>query len=163
VTGVPHFESKWQIEQQLRCTALPHTVVAPTYFYENLGDPRQQIEDGELALPLAPSRPLQQIALADLGAAVVSMLGREQEFRGRRVELAADEPTPQQMADSLSVLAGRPIRYRQTGLETVAARSKDLAAMYRFLNGTGYQVNIAAIKATFPDVDWTTFSDWVND
>src|SRR5208282_906486 len=36
-TGVPHFESKWQIEQELRSSGVPHTVIAPTYFFENLG------------------------------------------------------------------------------------------------------------------------------
>src|SRR5262249_4584176 len=40
-TGIPHFESKWRIEQALQSSRLVHTVVAPTYFYENLGDPRE--------------------------------------------------------------------------------------------------------------------------
>jgi len=70
-TGVPHFESKWQIEQQLAASDLQHSVVAPTYFYENLGDLGQKVADGELALPLPPARPLQQIALSAAGAGTV--------------------------------------------------------------------------------------------
>ena len=35
-TGIPHFESKAQIEQQVGASSIPYTVVAPTYFYENL-------------------------------------------------------------------------------------------------------------------------------
>jgi uncharacterized protein YbjT (DUF2867 family) len=52
-TGIPHFESKWRIEQQLRASRISHTVVAPTYFYENLGEPADVIARGELALPLS--------------------------------------------------------------------------------------------------------------
>jgi uncharacterized protein YbjT (DUF2867 family) len=161
-SGVPHFESKWQIEQQLRSSGVPYTVVAPTYFYENLGDPRQTIADGELALALPASRPLQQIALADVGATVASILTRERELLGQRIELAADQPTPQQMAEALSVAGSKPIRYTQLELDAVAARSADLAAMNRFLMSGGYQVDIAAVRTRFHDVNWTTFTEWVN-
>src|SRR5262249_10248891 len=34
-TGIPHFESKAQVEQALAVSGLAHTVVAPTYFYDN--------------------------------------------------------------------------------------------------------------------------------
>jgi len=34
--------------------------------------------------------------------------------------------------------------------------------MYRFLTDTGYQVDIAAVRAQFPDVNWTSFAQWVN-
>lgn len=159
-TGVPHFESKWRIEQRLRASQLPHTVVAPTYFYENLGDPARVIAAGELTLPVAASRPLQQVALADLGALVVAVVARRQEFLGERVEVAGDRPTPRQMADALSFAGGRPVRYRRIDLEEVAERSGDLAAMYRFLEQTGYQVDLDALHGRFPEVGWTSFTRW---
>jgi uncharacterized protein YbjT (DUF2867 family) len=160
-TGVPHFESKRQIEQQLHASQVPHTVIAPTYFYENIGDPAQATAGGELALALAPDRPLQQIALADLSEVVVSVLSRRAQFLGERIELAGDQPTPQQMADAVSAALGKPIRYRQLPLEEVAARSADLAAMYCFLGGGGYQVDIAGVRARFAEVSWSTFGAWV--
>ena len=82
-TGVPHFESKWQIEKRLAASVIPHTVVAPTYFYENLGDPGETIASGELTLPLSESRPLQQVALSDLGALVAALLVRREEVLAR--------------------------------------------------------------------------------
>jgi uncharacterized protein YbjT (DUF2867 family) len=160
-TGIPHFESKWQIERQLQSSGLPHTVVAPSYFYENLGDPNQIIAEGELTLPLPASKPLQQLALADLGAAVASLLNRKEEFLGQRIELAADEPTPQQMVDALSAAGAGAVEYRQIELDTVRARSADLAAMYRFLVDPGYTVDLAAVRARFPEVNWMTFARWV--
>ena len=160
-TGIPHFESKWQIEQQLVASSLVHTVVAPTYFYENLGDPRELIQAGELALPLPATRPLQQVALSDLGSVVASLLARQRDFTGQRIEVAGDQPTPAQMSEDLAAASGRAVSYRQIPLETVAARSPDIAAMYRFLADTGYQVDVASLQARFRDVGWTTFARWI--
>jgi uncharacterized protein YbjT (DUF2867 family) len=152
-----HFESKAQIEQQLGATSIPYTIVAPTYFYENLGDLDEIIASGQLALPLPPARPLQQVALADLGALVVALLDRRDEFLGHRIEVAGDQPTLRQMADALSAASARPVRYQQID---PAARSGDIAAMYRYLEQTGYQVNIDDLRSRFPEVAWTSFADW---
>jgi uncharacterized protein YbjT (DUF2867 family) len=156
-TGIPHFESKAQIEQQLRNSQIPHTVVAPTYFYENLGDLDEIITSGQLGLPLPAARPLQQVALADLGALVVALLDRQNEFLGQRIEVAGDQPTPLQMAEALAAASDRPVGYQQVDL---AARSGDIAAMYRYLEQTGYQVNIGDLRSRFPEVAWTSFADW---
>ncbi|MEJ7608553.1 MAG: NmrA/HSCARG family protein [Bryobacteraceae bacterium] len=34
-TGIPHFDSKWKIEEHLRGTGMPYTIVRPVYFMEN--------------------------------------------------------------------------------------------------------------------------------
>lgn len=39
-------------------------------------------------------------------------------------------------------------------------RNEDLAAMYTFLERTGYQVDIPALRSRFPDVAWTSFAAW---
>lgn len=162
-TGIPHFESKAQIEQHLRSSRVPNTVVAPSYFYENLGDPVETIANGELILPLTESRPLQQVALADLGRLVASLVDRRVEFLGARIEVAGDQPTPEQMAAALAVAGGRPVRYRRISLEEIAERSGDLATMYRFLEQTGYQVDLDALRGRFPELNWTSFAAWARD
>jgi uncharacterized protein YbjT (DUF2867 family) len=156
-TGIPHFESKAKIEQQLGASAIAYTIVAPTYFYENLGDLDEIIASGQLASPLPATRPLQQVALADLGALVLALLDRRDEFLGQRIEVAADQPTPRQMADALAGASARPVGYQQVDL---ASRSGDVAAMYRYLEQTGYQVNISELRSRFPEVAWTSFADW---
>lgn len=160
-TGVPHFDSKATIERRLRAASVPHTILAPTYFFENLGDPAKVAAIGELALALPAERPLQQIALTDLGALVAAVLRRRSAFLGERIELAGDRPTPQQMADTLSRATDRPVRYRQVDIDHVAARSDDLTAMYRFLADTGYDVDLHALHQRVPEVRWTSFADWV--
>ena len=65
------------------------------------------------------------------------------------------------MADTLSRATDRPVRYRQVDIDHVAARSDDLAAMYRFLADTGYDVDLHAPHQRVPEVRWTSFADWV--
>jgi uncharacterized protein YbjT (DUF2867 family) len=156
-TGIPHFESKARIEEQLRASRTPHTVVAPTFFYENLGDPAAIIAEGELALPLSASRRLQQLAAADVGALVVALLDRREELLGQRIEIAGDEPTPHQMAEALSALGGRSVRYAPVDL---SGHAGDIADMYRYLEDTGYQVDIPRLRERFPEVAWTRFARW---
>jgi uncharacterized protein YbjT (DUF2867 family) len=151
---VPHFRSKAQIEQRLAATAVPWTVIAPSYFYENVLGSRDAIMEGRLPLALPPDRPLHQVALADLGRLVAAVLVRRDEHLHRRIEVAGDAPTPNEMAAALGV------RYEPVPLETIRQRSPDLAAMYAFLADEGYGIDVAALRAAYPEVAWTTFADW---
>src|SRR5205085_10546436 len=38
-TGIPHFESKWQIEQRLTSSNVPHTILGPSFFMANIVAP----------------------------------------------------------------------------------------------------------------------------
>ena len=49
---VAHFVSKAQIERAASRTGIPTTVLAPTWFFENLLAQRERISAGELALAL---------------------------------------------------------------------------------------------------------------
>jgi NmrA-like family protein len=60
-TGIPHFESKYKVEQHIRNLGVPYTIIGPTFFMENLHGPG--LEQGQLTLPLSPSSILQQSAL----------------------------------------------------------------------------------------------------
>jgi hypothetical protein len=41
-----------------------------------------------------------------------------------------------------------------------SGRSGDIAAMYSYLEHTGYQVNIEGLRARFSEVRWTSFAGW---
>jgi uncharacterized protein YbjT (DUF2867 family) len=151
---VPHFKSKAQIERSLQASGLAWTIVAPSYFYENVLSVRQAISEGLLQLALPADTPLQQVALADLGALVLAVLSREAEHLGKRIEVAADAPTPERMAEALGV------RFGEASIDELAQRKPDLAAMYRFLAQGGYNVDIDALKQSYPRLAWQSFTDW---
>ncbi len=151
---VPHFVSKARIERTLEASGLAWTVIAPTYFYENVLGARTAIGEGRLSLALPSDTPVQQLALEDLGGLVLAVLSRESEHLGVRVEVAADEPTPEQMAAALGA------RFQERSIDELQARNPDLAAMYRFLAATGYDVDIDELKRRYPEVAWRSFADW---
>jgi uncharacterized protein YbjT (DUF2867 family) len=157
-SGVPHFESKAAVERELAGSGLPHTVVAPTYFYDNALGGYQDLLRGTLELSLPEDHPLQQLGRSDLGALVRLVLADPGRFTGRRIELASDAPTPAQMSQALSAALGRPVRYREVPVSAI--RSPDMAAMWRFLRGEGYQADIAALRRDYPEVGWTSFAAW---
>ena len=154
--AVPHFRSKARIEQQLMDTEVPWTVVAPSYFYENALGARTAIREGRLPIALPADKPLQQVALANLGTLVVAILGRREEHLGVRVEVAADDPTPAAMARAIGV------RYERIRLSELRHRSEDLAAMYEFLAREGYGIDVAALRDRYPEISWTSFADWAS-
>lgn len=151
---VPHFASKARIERDLARSDLRWTVIAPSYFYENVLGALDEILAGTLAMPIPPSTPLHQVALEDLGALVAAVLDRPDEHAGVRVEVAGDAPTPDEMAAAFGAA------YAPVSLDAVRARSEDLGAMYRFLAEEGYGIDVAAVRARYPEVAWTPFADW---
>ena len=157
-TGVPHFDSKAVIEAELVATDLSYTITAPTYFFDNALGGVDRIQAGILDLPLPSDRPLQQLARPDLGAFVAKVLRDPGPFVRQRIELASDAVTPAQMAEALSAAVGRPVRNEETPLESIT--SPDMLAMWRFLNGPGYRVDIPALRTANPDIAWTSFADW---
>ena len=62
VTGIPTFESKWEVEEHIRGTGLPYTVLRPVFFIAELGDDARSDPRG---YPRSAARP-GQAATADL-------------------------------------------------------------------------------------------------
>jgi uncharacterized protein YbjT (DUF2867 family) len=157
-TGVPHFDSKAIIETLLAASGVPYTITAPTYFFDNALGGIDRINAGILDLPLPPDHPLQQLARPDLGAFVAKVITEPKPYIGQRIELASDAPTPAQMAEQLSAPLGRPVRFQRTPLESIG--NPDMHAMWTFLNGPGYRVDLEALHAANPDITWQSFAAW---
>ncbi|OON78009.1 NmrA/HSCARG family protein [Streptomyces tsukubensis] len=159
-TGIPHFETKAHTEKILAASGLPATVVAPTYFYDNVFAEIQEVADGEMTMALPPDTPLQQVARRDLGRVVAAVIADPGRWTGRRIEVAGDDPTPTQMTRAVGQTAGGTVTYRQIPLEDLLRAGPDMGAMYAYLTLTGYQVDIPALHAAFPDIPWISFPDW---
>ncbi|MEV7238412.1 NmrA/HSCARG family protein [Streptomyces sp. NPDC051020] len=159
-SGVPHFESKARIEAELTAGDVPYTILGPTYFFDNALGGAERILDGVLDLPLPPDRPLQQLARPDLGAFAAEVLLNPAPYVGRRIELASDAPTPAQMAAALGAVLGREVRHERVPLTAIG--NPDMHAMWTFLNGPGYRVDIPALHDAHPEIRWTGFADWAD-
>jgi uncharacterized protein YbjT (DUF2867 family) len=161
-TGIPHFDSKHEVERYLRRSGLPYTIIAPTFFMENFTGPlfRQGLQDGMLALGIPPSRGLQMVAVEDLARFVARVFSSPEDFLDERIDIASDEVTGQQATDLLSYVSHRRLHYQQLPLEFVRERSEDLARMYEWFDRVGYHADILTLRHEFADTGWHTFEEW---
>lgn len=150
-TGLPHFESKWIIEQHIHELGLPFTVLRPVFFMENWEHVREHVLNGVLPQPLSPDRTLQQIAVDDIGAIAAAAFCNAGKWLGRIVELAGDELTMRQTADAFSLALGRPVDYVQVAWEEFERTScEEIGRMYRWFQSVGYEVDIPSLRSEFP-------------
>jgi len=161
-TGIPHFETKHVVEEHLRQSGLPSTIVAPVFFMENFLGPAfaQRLHEGVLSLPLPPHRGLQMIPVADIAAFCARVLEWPEDLLGRRIEVASDEVTGEQAAALISYVSGHKLRYEEAPLEAVRARSEDLARMFGWFQKEGYHADVSLLRRDYPEVGWHTFEDW---
>ncbi|MFF8952439.1 NmrA/HSCARG family protein [Streptomyces sp. NPDC014940] len=161
-TGIPHYDSKAEIERHLRTTGVPWTVVAPAAFMDNFasGWTLEGLRENTFAWPMPADRPLTLIPAEDIGAFAALALTRPAEFTGRRVDIASDELTAAGIAAVLTTAAGLPVAHREVPLAEVRAHSHDLAAMFGYFGTTGLDVDVAALRRAHPEVGWHTFADW---
>lgn len=149
-TGIPHFDSKWEIEQHLEGLDLPVTVLRPVFFMNNFEGMRDSIREGTLSMPLPPDAPLQMIAVRDIGRYTGVVLENPAEFVGAATELAGDELPMDQVAETFSQALGREVRYEPVPLDAVD--SDETRVMFKWFVEEGYQADVASLRSTIPDL-----------
>ena len=158
-TGVPHFDSKYEVEKMLGDSGIPHTIVGPTYFYDNLLGGADALAAGLLPIAMPTDKSLQQLSRRDLGRFVAALFDDPAQHTDQRFDIASDAPTPDQMAASLSEVLGKPVHAEAYDPERIS--SEDMRAMFTFLGGEGYSADIPLLHKQFPDVGWQSFAEWV--
>jgi uncharacterized protein YbjT (DUF2867 family) len=160
-TRVPHFDSKYKIEEHIRGTGMRYTIFRPAFFMENWLGMRSQIDQGKLAFPLSPDTRLQMIAVDDIGACVAMAFERSGHWEGRAVELAGDELSMTELATVFSRMAGREVAYEQAPWDEWDKKAgPDLAAMFRWFENVGYHVDISNLRQEYRNL--TSFESWVH-
>jgi uncharacterized protein YbjT (DUF2867 family) len=160
-TGIPHFDSKWKVEQHIRQIGLPATILRPVWFMENFTTFAKPSAEGVLSLPMKPSRKLAMVALKDIGEFGAAAFLRPNEFIGQAIDLAGDELTMPETAAQLTHAIGRPIRFQEFPIEQAeAAMGDDLTTMFRWFNEVGYAIDIPTLKQKF-QMPLTTFAEWI--
>ncbi len=148
-TGIPHFETKWQVEQHIRKTGIPATIIRPVFFMDNFYSLwfLAPIQKGKLALPLSGNRPLQMISVQNIGEFGAAALIREEEFLGQVINIAGDEMTLNEAMKLLSKSLGRTVQYEQLPEEQAEGIfGHDFAVMFRWINKVGFHVDISSLQ-----------------
>ncbi|MCX4660491.1 NmrA/HSCARG family protein [Streptomyces uncialis] len=160
-SGIPHFESKWNVERHLRTLDLAVTVLRPTMFYDVFEEisPRR-VDDGlVLGMWLRPEVPVQIIATDDIAAFAADAFDDPAAWAGRQVEIAGDELTGPQMAEAYARVSGVPTRYEYLPIEKLRAVREDLATMFDWFDREGYRADLPELRRLRPDL--ITLETWL--
>lgn len=150
-TGIPHFESKFFVEERLR-SLVPTQVIRPTFFMENLAAQLAPTR-GEIVvrLPMRGDVAVQMVSVRDVGRASARALLEPGAVDGA-IEIAGDEQTLDGVAAIMSEITGVPARFEQIPLEHLGD-DEDLKAMFRwFAAGDAYRADIEKSRALVPGV-----------
>jgi len=160
-TGIPHFESKYKVEQHIQNLGIPYTIIGPTFFMENLLTYlKPGLEQGQLALPLSPSSILQQSAVQNIAEFSALVLEHSKTFLDKRIDIASDEVTGEQATKVLSNELGRKISYVHIPLDRVREGNEDMARMFEWYEKVGTGIDIPSLHQEYPQVNWLSFKDW---
>jgi uncharacterized protein YbjT (DUF2867 family) len=126
-TGVPFFDSKATIENHIKETGLPTTIFRPVYFMFNFSSREMHaaIMKGTMTMAIKPDKPLQMLAVEDLGEVVRIAFDHPDQYIGKSMDLAGDELTMSQVASAFSRIIGKTVRYAyqpNRGYKTVQRR-----------------------------------------
>ena len=163
-TGLAHFESKWQIEEHIRASGIPHTIFRPVFFMANWEGPylRPAILAGTLALPLDPDTNFQQVALGDIAAFVAHALEQRDPWLGRALDLASDEASIAETANTFGRVIGRTVAYHQVPWDAYRqAAGDEYHDMFRWFQDVGYDADIGALARA--GVGLTSFEQYLRD
>ena len=107
-TGIPHFESKWHVEQHIREPDLPYSIVRPTTFMTNLMELPVNMCFGAFSRMRGENmKPLQMIAVQDIGKWVAHIFLNRERFLGKAVEIAGDEVDFTKMMNTYKKVYGK--------------------------------------------------------
>ena len=158
--GQAHFATKLEIEQYIKTLGLPNTILRPVGFMENLNRSRKDIASGKYSgFGLRPGKSIQYIAVDDIGAFAALVFEDRAHWLGRTLELAGDELTEPQVAETFSRELHRPVSLEARQAAAGQQPMPELAAMFAFFNGEGYDADIAALRKLYPPLK--TLAQWI--
>jgi uncharacterized protein YbjT (DUF2867 family) len=163
-TGIPHWESKWEVEQHVRSLGLPATVIRPAAFMETYYIDQVEIGilKGKLADPIRADKPYQTIATDDIGAFVALAFERPQEFIGKALEIAGSELTNPEAAKVFSRVLGKPVKFQRLPLLLVKlVLGKEFYVMFRWFNEAGFKADIQGLRRAYPEIHLHTLEEWL--
>ena len=152
-TGVPHLDSKWQVETRVRQVDTPWTVFRPAAFMDNWEWDRQAIlESGVVRYPIRPDTLYRQVAVADIAAMAVTAFEHPEIWTGQVMPLAGDVSTMDEITAMLSRITGKALRYEQMSWDQcVAEQGEELMLMYRYFDTFGMDGAPAYMRRFNPD------------
>lgn len=136
-SGIPHFESKFEIEEHIKNIGLPYTILRPVSFYENFLNPKVKngILKGKLIHPAKADTVMQLVACDDIGKCVLRAFLNPGDYQYKTFTLSTEKLSNQEVASQFSNELNIPVKYKKLPwLVTRLFLGKDINKMFSWLN-----------------------------
>ena len=164
-TGIPHWESKYEIENHIKQIDLPYTILRPSFFFENFLIPqvKSRILKGKLVTPVNKEKIMQFIGTDDIGKMSSRIFTDPGKYLHKTITLAAEQMDHQQAAVIFSEVMRRTIKYQKLpGLITRLAMGKDLYKMFNWINHNDavFLKDLESFKKEYPSLE--SLKEWIS-
>ncbi|KAK9370367.1 hypothetical protein V1509DRAFT_343648 [Lipomyces kononenkoae] len=166
-TDIPHFASKYHIEQHLKESAATNrmtwTILRPVAFMENLTpDFNGKVFAEAWKSHIPAEKRLQLVATEDIGHFASQALAYPDVWSGRALTIASDELTFSEANEIFKSVTGT-----STGMPTtnwligwaIVNLVKELRTMFKFFAKEGYAADIEALRKIYPQLH--DFKTWL--
>jgi uncharacterized protein YbjT (DUF2867 family) len=159
---VTHIKTKIVIEDYLRKSGLPFSILRPTAFFENFDDPKNWNPLKKGALKFLSTKRIKYCATYDIGCAAAVMFKNREAWLGRSLDVIGWEGDLSQVAQALEKVGGVPVKYK-LAMPVVLRRLflKDLHNMFLYFEAGGPKGSPSDFKKVVPDAlsaeDWFRF------
>jgi uncharacterized protein YbjT (DUF2867 family) len=159
-TGIPHFDNKFRVEQEVKKLGFPsYVILRPVFFMENL--PSAWFLNGDkLTTALKPDTKLQMVAVDDIGKFSAKAFIEADKFKGAEIDYAGDAVTMPEAAAALSELTGKQVTYQPIPIAAVRQNSDDFARMLEWFDAGGYTADIPSLEKKW-GIRPITLKEWV--
>ena len=110
------------------------------------------IKTGKISLAMPGNVPLQQIAASDISQFVAEIVDRREAFFGKRVDIAGDELTGDQMVEKLTSITSKEFVYEGFSPDYMRETMEDMAIMFEWFDKVGYSADIQQLQKEFPNI-----------
>ncbi|MBS0994604.1 NmrA/HSCARG family protein [Gluconobacter cerinus] len=144
---VPHFESKWAIEQHIVGLGLNATILRPAAFMENFSTfVFRTTMLSMMKTYLAPKQSMQLVSVRDVGWFAAEAFAKPEQFSGRNIELAGDTVTLQSASSILRRSGLRPTLSFKMPAPLCAKLPEDFRLMFEWIARDGFHADIASLR-----------------
>ncbi len=158
-SGIPHFESKWEVEQHIRSLALPATVFRPVAFMDNFGPFMFRTIMLSLWKTYMPDgQKLQLIAADDIGWFVARAFSEPSEYIGKAVELGGDAVTRPRAIQMLKQAGRGPVVSFRIPKPLLNRLPKEFTLMFSWMAQKGFAADLPALRHIDPELK--LFEQW---
>jgi uncharacterized protein YbjT (DUF2867 family) len=93
------------------------------------------------------------VNVEDIGVFVAMAFENPDEWLGREVDLAGDELTMPQVAETFSRVTGRGVDYYQVPWDQFEEQmGEEFTVMYRWFDDAGYEADIPTLRSEYPEL-----------